>query len=210
MAVVDLEEVLLQHGSEVFRGECPAEVGVVYMSQHGAAGSAALFVDGLQTLAHHVLDAGPIRRQDGFLDVERVYVDGDPFLELHRVVGAQFFRLDQKEFFRALKLRSVFLQLLESNLFSAVFLTGLDPRGAKAGQIFIQGRGGTRGRLARFHQLLGDPDFLGLEDVVIRDGEELVPVLLVPVGDHLWKVIAIAPEAVGVSVALVPLFRRSG
>ena len=45
------------------------------------------------------------------------------------------------------------------------------------------------------------------DDVVVGQGEEVVAVPLVPVGDHLGEVVAVAPERVGVQVAL-PVLRR--
>ena len=53
-----------------------------------------------------------------------------------------------------------------------------------------------------------DPALALGEDVVVGQGEEVVAVPLVPVGDHFGEVVAVAPEGVGVQVAL-PV-RRGG
>ena len=56
-----------------------------------------------------------------------------------------------------------------------------------------------------------DPPLALGEDVVVRQGQEVVPALLVPVRDHLRVVVPVAPEGVGVQVALPPTgFRLCG
>jgi hypothetical protein len=42
---------------------------------------------------------------------------------------------------------------------------------------------------------------------MVGDRKKVVPSLTIPIGDHLWKIIAIAPQRVGVQVSLPPLQR---
>jgi transcriptional regulator of acetoin/glycerol metabolism len=51
---------------------------------------------------------------------------------------------------------------------------------------------------------LGDPLLTLEHPVVVRHRQEVVAVLLVPVGDGLRKIVAIAPQGVGVQIAFPP------
>ncbi|MFN9944231.1 MAG: hypothetical protein ACK56I_32650, partial [bacterium] len=68
------------------------------------------------------------------------------------------------------------------------------------------------GRSAALHEFrLPLPADAAGEDVVVGEGEKVVAAFAVPVGNHLGEVVAIAPEGVGVEVALPPAnYSRSG
>jgi hypothetical protein len=49
------------------------------------------------------------------------------------------------------------------------------------------------------------PAIAAAKDVVIRQREKVIAVAAIPIGNHLGKVIAVAPEGVGMDIALPPL-----
>ena len=55
----------------------------------------------------------------------------------------------------------------------------------------------------------GQPPLAVRNSIVIRDGQEGIPVVDIPLRDLLGKIISVTPERVRVEIALVPLrFRR--
>ena len=82
----------------------------------------------------------------------------------------------------------------------------MDPGGAEA--FAIAGDGIDAG--AAIDGAGGHPAFGLAEEIVLRQGEELVAVVAVPGGDHVGEIVAVGPEGVGMQIALPPLCGEGG
>lgn len=128
-------------------------------------------------------------RLDGVAKVDAVHVN--------RPLGERrgdLFRGNEQELAGLFEQAAELGERLEPDLLFAGLVAGFDPSLAEAARVFAEGPPPQRGRIRR-HPLLA----FG-EQIVIRQREEIVAVLLVPVGDHFGEVVAIGPEGVRVEV----------
>src|SRR5688572_17330526 len=112
-----------------------------------------------------------------------------------------FFALQQEKTV-VLEQLAELLQRFETDGCNTLLLALLDPIGAEALQVIRQRR--ARPGFVRGH----DPLRAFLQDVVIRNAEEVVAVRLVPIDDHLGEIIAITPETMCVQIPFEPTIRR--
>jgi hypothetical protein len=201
MTVVDLEEPLAPEGDQVLHLDRPSEVRMVDVGEHELAGPLPLVEDGVDVSLHHVAHAGPALRLDELTEVGGVQMDG-LLLELVR----DLFALDHEKPIGLFEEASILGEGLQPDEVRVAVLLLLDPFVPEALPVAREHGGAPRG-------LEVDPPLSLGEDVVIRQDGEVVPVGLVPVEHHLRVVVAVAPQGVGVKVALPPpggLLRRCG
>ena len=199
VAVVDLPEILFQHCRQILGGKRPSEVRVIDVREHRHSEALGLLVYHLQIRTHHFLNAGEVfYGLDLLFEIYGVEMDRDL-----AKAGADLLRLDEQELARLFKLGAVLLQLLQPHLGFAIFDTRGHPFVAKASAVFFH-RGLAEGLAALLDGGLAHPHLLRLQHVVVGDGQEVVAVLLVPVRDHLRKIVPITPERMRVCVALEP------
>jgi len=218
MAVVNLEETLAFHLHEFLGRDRPAEVGMVEVREHRLAGPRLLLEDGVEVLLHD-LDGGRAgeRRQElarvGDVDVNGAGPSGRGGGLRATPGGGNLLARDHQEAPRLLEERAVFVERLEAHLPLAVLLAELDPVRAEAAQVFLQNPAAaatTPGAGMHAHHLGKQPALARLHGVVVGDGEEVIALLLIPVGDHLGIIVAVAPERMGMQVALEPAWFGDG
>src|SRR5437868_5315184 len=99
-----------------------------------------------------------------------------------------FFAGNKKELSRAFKTPAKLLERFEARFWIAIHFADFDPVVPKLFAILFEGNhGGVIGRDAH-------PFVSRQHHVMVRKSEKIVSVFLVPVDDHLWKVVAIAPQ----------------
>ena len=193
VAVVHLKKPFAAQPDHVGRLDRPAEVGVVNVREHRLAGRLALRQHGVDVFLHRRRHPGPALRRDLFPDVGDVDVDRQAL----KLVG-DFLALHQQETPRHGHLRAILGVSLEPDPRDALDDFVLDPVVAETFQIFVERT------LAAGIFLAVNPALALGQHVVVGDAEKVVAVAAVPVGDHFGVVVAIAPERVGVEVALPP------
>ena len=195
VTVVDLEEPLLRDHRQFLGGDRVAEVRMVEVDQDGTSQPPGLLLDGGQVVGHDLDDALAALGLDQLQDVAGVHVD-----RLCLKPVGDLLALDQQEASGLLEQRTVLAQRLEPDLEVPLLGTGLDPGVPEP--LAVAGEAVLLGPIVGLPQ--AHPPLPLAEDVVVGEGEELVAVAGVPVHDHLRVVIAVAPERVGVQVALEP------
>ena len=193
MPVVDFEKPFALQLDHVGGLECPAEVGVINVGEHGLACFLALLQHGVHVVLQHGGRAGASTWGDVFFEVRRVEVDGQSL----KPVG-DLLRLHQQETARHTHLRLILGESLEPDLWRLVLDFVFHPVVAKPFEVLFK-----RQAAARVFLDMDPPLSLG-ENVVVGDAEKIVVVAAVPVGDHLGIVIPVAPERMRVKVALPP------
>jgi hypothetical protein len=131
-------------------------------------------------------------RGDCVDEIERIHVRASTIQVLRDLLSAH-----EKETPGLVQRRRVFARPAETHekrIASAAFF---DRRRMTHPILVVRFAAESRGRHA-------PPLLVRRDRVVIRERHELVAISLVPVRDHLRKVVAVAPERVGVRVALPP------
>jgi len=197
VGVVDLEESRPLNARHVLGGQGPLEVRMIDLDQHGLAG--------LLLLLEHRVD---VVLQD--LGHGRAALRGD---QVQQVDGVQMglvgdlLGLDHQEPPRLLEQAAKLGEGLEPD-FGLPFLAlaGLDPAIREPREVPLE-----RGLLLVRHL---HPSVADGEPVVVGQRQEVVAAILVPLCHHLGEIVAVAPEGVGVQIALPPsrlgLFRPGG
>ena len=193
MAIVHLEKTLPLQCDEVLDLDGPPEVGMVDVGEHRLTGSAALIQHRVDVVLHHLPDTPTALRLDQLGDVGGVHVN---WLRLEAV--RDLFTLDQEEAANLLEPPPVLLESFQTGEKCAIVLTLLYPVRPELFQIVLECR---HAACARCNV---DPSIAFGERVVVRQGDEIVTLVLVPADDGLGIVVPVAPEGVCVKVALPP------
>ena len=126
-----------------------------------------------------------------------------------------FFGLDEQEPLALLHQRAEFVVGLETHLTNPVCWVrpGLNPIRAVLPQVGTEGVPGSDTCVPGLplgtvcHRLQGHPSLAPTQEIMIRQGQEVVSALAVRLGDHFREVVAVRPERVRVQVALPPAQR---
>ena len=208
-AVPDLEKLFAHHGREILGGHSPFVVRMVHMHHDLASGARGQFLHGGQVRVHHVAHRGAVAGLDELHEIRRVHVD-------RALVGGlvrDLFGLNEQKFPGRVEERPVFVEGLEPHFHAARFATRarFHPVRTESFQVVRVGIARhirrTAPRLAL--RFCGDrrerhPALPLTEDIVIRESEEVVARVPIPLDDHLGKPVAVRPQCVGVEIALPP------
>ena len=207
-AVPDLEEALAHHGGEVLGGDSPFVVGMVHVNEGRSAGALTGFSDPVQRLLDDLRHGGAFQRRQGLMQVDGADVD------LAFVFGGlgDLFGLDEQESSPLLHQRAEFIVRLEPDLLDAVgrVRPGLHPIRTVPAQVGTEGVPGANTRPPGLplgpvgHRLQGNPALTPTQEIMIRQGQEVVSAFAVRLGDHFREVVAVRPERVRVQVAFPP------
>ncbi len=199
MAVIDLEKLFASDPHHVFRRHRIAEIRVIEVNHHRLAGAFALGDQGAHVILNRIRHAFAFHRNNQFLEVRGIEVDREPLETVGNLLA-----LDEQilsgfgEFFFDLvkAFQADFQPAISFALVHPVFAEFLD-------QLLV----GLAFALVLFH--IG-PAFLVVQHVMIGEGQEVIPSLLVPGGDHFGIIVAIAPEGMRMDIAPIPLQRTLG
>ena len=195
MAVIDFEELLMVDLHELLGGDGPLEVRVIEMGEHRHSGPDPLRMHGIKGMLKRFDDlraGGGIEglvRQDELLNVRRV--------DVHVLVRDLFAR-DEQETAGLFELGLDLRQGTQPYLLLVSLAADDDPFLAETLEISVQGDGAGLG----FADL--QPLVVIGDDVVVRQRQEVIPMALIPVGDHLREIIPVAPIGMRVQVTFIP------
>ena len=195
MAIVHFKEALVLQPHHVCGGNGKLKIGVIDVRKHGLPGEAPLGHYRIDVALHDLGHAVAKLRQNHPLDVGGVEVNGFAF-----VLRRDLFALHDEELAGFLKHWGVFLQGLEAHPQGVIaFFFKIHPGWTVFFEVFVE----SPPALGGFGQPF--PALAFLQGVVVRKGHKIVAMFFVPGHDHFGKVVSIAPQRVGVQVALVPL-----
>ena len=173
---------------------------MIEMGEDGATRLFPVFVDRDQAAAEDVARGRSvvIHWLDDPVEVDHIDVDGLLAARVRHLLGRQKVKLT-----RLLERGAAFRERFQNDAFLAPAGLAFEPVFTKAGLGLAHGVA-TDGLLAFADGLEVHPFLAFLEDVVIAHSDEVVAALAIPIEDHLGKVVPVAPERMGVRVALEP------
>lgn len=192
VAVVDLEEFQAAHRHEFLRGDAPAEVGVIDVGEHRLAGGFALGIDRIDIALDDFEHAVAALGLDNFAQVDGAHVDRGEFVFIRELLAG-----NENETAGFLEFGTELSKRFQAHFWKVIAGALLDPVFAEAFDVTFED---IATAFIRRHE----PAVTHLQGVMIAEHQEIVAMLLIPIGDHLGIAIAIAPEGVGVEIALPP------
>ena len=197
--VVDLKEPFAFDGGHICRRQCVSEVGMVEVGEHRAIETPRLFDDRIDVALNRLAYGVAALWLNQLLQVDRIDMNGVAV----ELIG-DLLALDHDEFARPLKLRPQLRQRLEAHLFRPI-ISGVRLNPIRAESLFE-----IFDMLRAQRPPIISPNRVPLlalrQDVVIRQHEEVVVVVHVPIDDVLRGRVAIGPIGMGVGVSLEPLW----
>ena len=192
-SIVDLEEALTLDLHEILSRDAPAEIGMVDVREHGLPRLTTLLQHGIDPALHHIQHIGSAPGRDLLAEIGGIDVN-----RKRQVPAGDLLGRNHQEPTGLFEPGAKLFQRLQPILVGSLSIPPLQPVGTEAALVLREGFGKMvlRG--------LGDPLLTLEHPVVVRHRQEVVAVLLVPVGDGLRKIVAIAPQGVGVQIAFPP------
>jgi hypothetical protein len=157
---------------------------MIHVYKHRLAGALALLEHGIYIALEHIQNRiAPLRRYD-FAQIGRVQMNGKP-VKLVRY----FFRLNEQELARPVEQWPEFIERLETNQRTFTILTLFNPRPKPLAVLGKRSHDRTAAMSFRV-----DPFIPLRKDIVVGQSQKIVPVLSVPLDNHLWKIVTVAPK----------------
>ena len=114
-----------------------------------------------------------------------------------------FLRLYKEKASFLLELSPQFVECFQAHLLRLSLAPNLNPVLPESLPILFEGRGpGTL--LPTLDRRALHPLLPATKDVMIRERQEVIPLLLVPIDHHIGKIIPITPERMGMGISLEP------